>query len=390
MKVFGYFLIGIGVVYLLIAFNMDVSVSTSSTYVPGYGAIGGGSVANLNLMAQRQNHLLVAGLITLIGALMAIFGKDQGRSNGTESSDRSMVLPSANFNGEHDLASDGYRLWLARHYQIERNEVFNRFVLGEQTFENLDNALVHAHALEMEKIAAKKAESERVEAETAANREAARIATEEADAQWKETRPKMVVATVIAIGLSVAAYFLLMDRPVTNGTSSSPATQATAKANDAVAAAKITPDALPTPVIDPTILATTDGMMGIAAGQSWESASSQFNLVGQSGADDPNACEIYESRNQRVSAMVEDGKVTRIETSDRRFRTPSNIGVGSTLADLRNAYGSRLNDEENPYAGRDYFVHAQNGNGIKFHVERDRVTDLTVGSSSIRYVEGCL
>ncbi|MFM5906220.1 MAG: hypothetical protein ACKOPO_01305, partial [Novosphingobium sp.] len=65
MKIFGYILIVIGAAYLILAFNMDVAISTPSTYVPGYGDVGGGAVANLDLMARRQNHLMVAGLITL-------------------------------------------------------------------------------------------------------------------------------------------------------------------------------------------------------------------------------------------------------------------------------------------------------------------------------------
>jgi hypothetical protein len=57
MRGFGYFFIFVGIAYLIFAFNMDVSVSTSSTYIPGLGSVGGGEVANLDLMARRQNHL---------------------------------------------------------------------------------------------------------------------------------------------------------------------------------------------------------------------------------------------------------------------------------------------------------------------------------------------
>lgn len=387
MKVFGYCLICIGVIYLLIAFNLDVSISTSSTYIEGYGSVGGGNIANLDLMAQRQNHLLVASLITLIGALMAIFGKDQNEAEVTTSAAR--VEPKE-FTGEHDLSSDAYRLWLVMYHQIERNEVFDRFVMGEQTYKTLDDAMIHAHALEVKKIADEKAEDDRVEAEVAANREFVRIAAEEADAQWAETKPKILVAIIIAIGLASAGYFLLKGKLANRYKSPASAVEATVKMRKAIVPVKVSPKVSPTQTIDPSVLATTDGMMGVAIGKSWDSVSSRFNLIGRYGSEISTDCEIYESRNQRVSAMVQDGMVTRIETSDRAFRTPSNIGVGSSLAKLRKVYGTRLIAEENPYAGEDYFVYSRNGNGIKFHIDRDKVIDMTVGSQSIRYVEGCL
>lgn len=386
MKGLGYWLIGIGAIYLLIAFNMDVSVSVSSTYVPGYGSIGGGDVANLDLMARRQNHLIVASLVTLIGALMAIFGKGQSESAVADSSSGKDLQ----FSGERDLSSDAYRLWLAKYYQIERNELFDRFILDEQTFENLDDALIRAHALEVQKVADAKAEDERIEIEVAANREEVRLAAERAEAHWVETKPKFIVAIIIAIGLAIASFVLLKGRELNSKNSVPAPVQAPVKTSKAFSKVKVSPQKPSPPAIDPSLLATTDGMMGITAGQSWESVSSQFNPTGQYASDDSYSCEIYESLNGRVSAMVEEGMITRIETSDRLFRTPSNVGVGSSLTDLHKAYGSRLKAEENPYSGKDYYVHSQDGNGIKFHIESDEVIYLTVGGSSIRYVEGCL
>ncbi len=372
---------------MLIAFNMNVSINSSSTYVPGYGSVGGGDIANLDLMAQRQNHLLVASLITLIGALMAIFGKDQNEAEVTTSAAR---VELEEFTGEHNLSSDAYRLWLVKYHQIARNEVFGRFVMGEQTFENLDDAMGHAHALEVQKIADEKAEDDRVEAQVSANREAALIAFEEGDAQWVETKPKIVVAFIIAIGMACAGYFLFKGKLANRDKSPASAVEATVKMSKAIAPVKVSPKVSPTQTIDPSVLATTDGMMGVAVGKSWDSVSSRFNLIGRYGSEISTDCEIYESRNQRVSVMVQDGMVTRIETSDRAFRTPSNIGVGSSLAKLRKVYGTRLIAEENPYAVKDYFVYSRNGNGIKFHIDRDKVIEMTVGRESIRYVEGCL
>lgn len=212
MKAFGFLLTCAGVIYLFFAFNMDVSVSTTSTYVPGYGSIGGGDVANLDLMARRQNHLIIASLMTLIGAIMAIFGPSETRPI----SSNNPILPESeqsNFDGEHDLSSDAYRLWLAKHHRIERNDVFDRFVMGEKTFDTLDAALAHAHDIEIQIIADAREKQERRDAQIAAEKEAARLAAEKADAEWKENRPKIIIGIIIVIGLAIAAYFLFRETP---------------------------------------------------------------------------------------------------------------------------------------------------------------------------------
>lgn len=201
------------------------------------------------------------------------------------------------------------------------------------------------------------------------------------------SRTILIVAGVLLAALAV----FLLSRMSGDGSETAPSpAQAASTSGPAVATSAALPAASPTPVIDPANLVTTDGMMGIAAGQAWSDVAARFKPEGTEATDDPALCNIFESRNGRISAMVESGKVTRVETTDRLFRTPSDIGVGSTLAELRKAYGSRLTSEENPYSGKDYFVVSASGNGIKFHVEEGKVTDLTSGTQSIRYVEGCL
>lgn len=211
MKAWGWAIAAAGIAYLIIALNMDVSVSTPSTYVPDYGSVGGGEVANLDLMARRQNHVIVASLITLIGVLMGIFGKSISEAGERTST----VTPSAEveFDGERDPSSDGYRLWLAKTYGIARNDVFDRFVMGEQIFETLDDALLSAHASEQEKL--RRAEEARTareakEAERQAQNEA--IAAEAA-AEWERTKPKMIAGFIIAAAVVAGAIFVLKETP---------------------------------------------------------------------------------------------------------------------------------------------------------------------------------
>ncbi|SEE53674.1 hypothetical protein [Pseudomonas costantinii] len=64
MKGFGTFALIIGVCWLIFALSMDVSVPTGV----------GGRVNNLGLMADRQIHTIVGGVIALAGLLMVLLG----------------------------------------------------------------------------------------------------------------------------------------------------------------------------------------------------------------------------------------------------------------------------------------------------------------------------
>lgn len=63
MKGFGTFALIVGICWVVFALSMDVSVST-----------GVGRVNNLGLMADRQVHAIVGGMIALAGLVMLILG----------------------------------------------------------------------------------------------------------------------------------------------------------------------------------------------------------------------------------------------------------------------------------------------------------------------------
>jgi len=65
MRTIGFLLLAIGAIWLLIAFNMDTSVAT------GYGE----RVNNIGLIASKQNHMLIASVMSLSAILMIIFGR---------------------------------------------------------------------------------------------------------------------------------------------------------------------------------------------------------------------------------------------------------------------------------------------------------------------------
>jgi hypothetical protein len=205
MRGFGFLLIGGGIIYLFVAFNMDVSVSSPSTYVPGYGSLGGGEVANLDLVTRRQNHLIVAALITLIGVLLAVFG-DRPSVNASVQATKTQP-DNPKFDGERLLDSDAYRLWLASKYNVERNEIFDKFVVGESLFGDLNGALEHAHGLEVRELAeiAEQAEQKRKNEEAEA--EAERIAQEKIEAEWKRNQPKVIALLVIVVAVIAGILF---------------------------------------------------------------------------------------------------------------------------------------------------------------------------------------
>ena len=86
MRGLGIFLVVAGIVWALIAFNMDTTVTTESqTYGSGEYAIDVPSVTvnNLGLMETRRNNLMFAGLTILVGVVLIGFGSLK-RSTATD------------------------------------------------------------------------------------------------------------------------------------------------------------------------------------------------------------------------------------------------------------------------------------------------------------------
>lgn len=201
MRITGIILTIVGAIWLLIAINMDITVSSWDTY-------GTDNTVNLGLISKRQNHLFVAGLLALIGVLLIIFGGSGKSASVTadriDGGQAQRNLPSEPPT-ERDLSSDSYRLWLAEKYAIRRNELFDQFVLDQQTFDTLDQALINAHEREM------KALEQRKQALAVKEREAEARQVAEADriAQYAEQRQQDQKAFKRIAVLFVAVLILL-------------------------------------------------------------------------------------------------------------------------------------------------------------------------------------
>lgn len=142
MRSWGWLVLVLGLVWLAVAFNMNVTVETGSIYGPD-------RVINLDLLTKRQNHLMASGLVALVGALMAIFGVSADASEGPQNEEKDHKL-SDQPPCDRDLQLDQYRLWLAAKYNISRNELFERYVLNGEMFETLEEALTVAHSKDLE------------------------------------------------------------------------------------------------------------------------------------------------------------------------------------------------------------------------------------------------
>lgn len=77
MRGLGKFLVAVGILWAIVAFNMDTTVTSGpQTYGSGEYAVNVPSITvnNLGLMEARRNHLMFAGLTILVGVVLIGFG----------------------------------------------------------------------------------------------------------------------------------------------------------------------------------------------------------------------------------------------------------------------------------------------------------------------------
>jgi len=93
--------------------------------------------------------------------------------------------------------------------------------------------------------------------------------------------------------------------------------------------------------------------------------------------------------------MFEDDRLTRITASEpSAVATPRGIHAGSTLGEVKKAYGAVLKAEPHKYEDppAEYLTYwlKPDRSGVRFEVNpQGKVESIHAGSSSIQYVEGC-
>ena len=144
-----------------------------------------------------------------------------------------------------------------------------------------------------------------------------------------------------------------------------------------------------------------DGISPVNAGMTVRQAEHALHarLTMESPPDsDSSACAIFdvEGRDLPFSYMVEHGRVTRAdlggEGAKSSIKTANGIGLGSTIAQIKRAYGRRGTWHPNTYTDEPVFeIKSTNGrSAILFETERGRVIRIHAGRlPSAEYIEGC-
>jgi hypothetical protein len=97
-------------------------------------------------MDERRNHLIVAGVLVLVGVMMlGAAGTRRGGAGGSETpgaASTTIAGPAkgTTFSGERALDSDSYRLYLVRKYGIEKNATLEKYVVIDRVFASLNEA----------------------------------------------------------------------------------------------------------------------------------------------------------------------------------------------------------------------------------------------------------
>ena len=99
-----------------------------------------------------------------------------------------------------------------------------------------------------------------------------------------------------------------------------------------------------------------------------------------------------DGRDKQITYMVEGGRITRIDIDTAQVRTAKGVGLGSTIAQVRKAYGATFRSHPNPYTELpDLEVRTPGSRfGLIFETDHGRVITMRSGKyPSVAYSEHC-
>jgi hypothetical protein len=123
----------------------------------------------------------------------------------------------------------------------------------------------------------------------------------------------------------------------------------------------------------------------------------RMHAAGEAYPDQEVDCSYWRSpRWPGIAIMVSGGRVVRIETEDRRYRTASGARIGMTEAEIRRLYGAAMRVEPHHYTGPDghYLIYQARSEPYGLIIETDagtgRASQIRVGTwEAVQLVEGC-
>lgn len=143
-------------------------------------------------------------------------------------------------------------------------------------------------------------------------------------------------------------------------------------------------------------LMTLNGLRPLRIGTPASELRTRFRAVPGEPYPDPDVdCAHWSSPlYPGLQMMVSGGRLVRIETEDRRYRTPGGARVGLSEAELRARYGARMRVEPHPYMGPEgkYLIVRARREPLGLIVETwdGRARSIRVGYwRSVQLIEGC-
>jgi hypothetical protein len=115
------------------------------------------------------------------------------------------------------------------------------------------------------------------------------------------------------------------------------------------------------------------------------------------GSIEPEACHhLFVGQGMaNLVYMVRDGRVSRVTAHlDSKARTDRGLGIGDTEAEVKAAYGAKLEVEPHHYLGAPAryltFWTVPGKRGVRYETDQQGIVrEIHAGDDAIRYIEGC-
>jgi hypothetical protein len=134
--------------------------------------------------------------------------------------------------------------------------------------------------------------------------------------------------------------------------------------------------------------------IGVTVAAASEAAGEPFKPSPETPPGTEECGHVELSSDPHVWFMVEHGRITRLETASRLFRTASGVRVGDSEARVHSIYGPRLEVQPHKYVDDGHYLIVRSADrkfALVMETDGKEVFNLLAGLvPSVEYVEGCL